>query len=145
MSISIRRAVPADQAACAGIFIATVTATFPNEPAAGKTAEAYASSILGEEQWVAFRGGNVIGYISVYWPTNFIHSLYIKPDFQGQGAGRTLLSTVLQLAKGDMELKTDKANERALAFYRRLGWRAVGEGIAATGPWWRLRCTGGIL
>lgn len=145
MSISIRRAVPADQAACAEIFVATVTATFPNEPAVGKTVDAYASSIVGEEQWVALRGGNIIGYISVYWPTNFIHSLYIRPDCQGQGAGRALLATVLQSAKGDMELKTDKGNQRAFAFYRRLGWRVVGEGTAATGPWWRLRNTGGIL
>jgi ribosomal protein S18 acetylase RimI-like enzyme len=145
MTISIRRAEPADHSICSAIFIATVTATFPNEPPEGRTAEAFASSIVGEEQWVAIRDDGIIGYISVYWPTNFIHSLYIKPDNQGQGAGPELLSTVLRIAKGDMELKTDKGNMRAFAFYRRLGWRVVGEGMAATGPWWRLRKSGGIL
>jgi len=145
MSISVRRAEPGDQAACTRIFIETVTATFPHEPDEGKTAAAYADSIVGEEQWVALNHTGIIGYISVYWPTNFIHSLYIRPAFQGAGAGRALLAEVRKIAKGDLELKTDRANERAFTFYRRLGWRVVGEGMAATGPWWRLRWPGGIL
>ena len=29
--------------------------------------------------------------------------------------------------------------ERAIGFYRHLGWREVGEGTADTGPWVRLR------
>lgn len=145
MPLGIRRAGPRDQAACAAIFIATITETFPNEPAQGRTAEAYAASVVGEEQWVAGSDGKIIGYISVYWPTNFIHSLYVLPGYQGQGAGRALLDTVLHCAQGDVELKTDKGNERAYAFYRRRGWRVVGEGLAATGPWWRLRQSGGIL
>jgi ribosomal protein S18 acetylase RimI-like enzyme len=145
MTISVRRAVPADHPVCAEIFIETVTATFPNEPPEGKTAEAYANSVAGEEQWVAINGSEIIGYISIYWPTNFIHSLYVRPSCQGQGAGRALLANALRGAKGDMELKTDKANMRAFTFYRRHGWRVVGEGMAATGPWWRLRRAGGIL
>ncbi|MBI2253760.1 MAG: GNAT family N-acetyltransferase [Proteobacteria bacterium] len=145
MTVTVRRAEAADQPACACIFIETVTATFANEPAEGKTATAYADSIIGEEQWVALIDGKIVGYISVYWPTNFIHSLYIQPAWQGRGAGRALLAEVRKLVKGDLELKTDKANERAFAIYRRLGWRVVGEGMAATGPWWRLRWAGGVL
>ncbi|WP_374652846.1 N-acetyltransferase family protein [Dongia sp.] len=140
MTLAVRRARPADLPVCADIYIVTVSVTFPGEPA---TAAAFAESIVGEEQWVAILDGDIIGYISVYWPTNFIHSLYIHPEFQSRGAGRALLAEVRKLAEGDMELKTDKANVRAFTFYRRLGWRAVGEGMAASGPWWRLRWTGG--
>lgn len=145
MTISVRRAGLVDQPACVAIFVETVTATFPHEPDTGKTAAAYADSVLGEEQWIALIDSEVIGYISVYWPTNFIHSLYVTPRFQGLGAGRALLAEVRKRTKGDLELKTDKANVRAFAFYRQLGWRVVGEGMAATGPWWRLRWAGGIL
>lgn len=145
MGINIRRAGPNDQAACAAIFIATLTHAFPNEPAEARTAAAYAASVVDEEQWVAIVSGRIIAYISVYWPTNFIHSLYVLPEFQDQGAGRALIDTVLGCAQGDVELKTDKGNERAYAFYRHLGWRVAGEGLAATGPWWRLRRSGGIL
>lgn len=144
MTLSVRLAGPGDQGACTRIFIETMTATFPNEPAEGKTAAAYANSIVGEEQWIAAEGSIIIGYISVYWPTNFIHSLYVNPALQGRGAGRALLAEVQKQARGDLELKTDKANERAFAFYRHLGWRVVGEGMAATGPWWRLRWPGGV-
>ncbi|MBK8157709.1 MAG: GNAT family N-acetyltransferase [Rhodospirillaceae bacterium] len=144
-SLAIRRAGEGDQAACAAIFIETMTTTFPEEPAAARTSAAYAASVLGEEQWLALSGSRIIGYISVYWPSNFIHSLYISPAFQGLGAGRLLMSTVLEQAMGDMELKTDKSNSRAFVFYRRQGWRVVGEGLAATGPWWRLRHAGGVL
>lgn len=145
MTIAVRRAGASDQAACARIFVETVAATFPDEPAESRTEDAYYHSTVGEEQWVALDNGEIIGFISVYWPTNFIHSLYIQPDRQGRGAGQKLLCEVLRLAKGDMELKTDKMNTRAHAIYRHLGWRVVGEGQAATGPWWRLRTAGGIL
>ncbi len=145
MAVAIRRASAGDQPACAAIFIETLAATFPNEPEIARDAAAYAASVVGEEQWVALLNGRIIGYISVYWQTNFIHSLYILPTYQGRGAGRTLLATVMQQAQGDVELKTDKANTKAFTFYRRLGWRVVGEGMAATGPWWRLRCSGGVL
>jgi ribosomal protein S18 acetylase RimI-like enzyme len=145
LPLAIRRAGPGDHDACAAIFFETLAASFPNEPAAARTVTAYAASVVGEEQWVAVSGNRIIGYISVYWPSNFIHSLYVQPAFQGRGAGRLLMSTVLEQAQGDMELKTDKANVRAFAFYRRHGWRVVGEGMAATGPWWRLRRAGGVL
>jgi ribosomal protein S18 acetylase RimI-like enzyme len=145
MTWDIRRVGPNDQAACAAVFIATMTATFPNEPAEGKTAAAYAASVAGEEQWAAFWNGKIIGYISVYWPTNFIHSLYVLPAYQGRGAGKALMETAIQAAKGDLELKTDKVNQPAFMFYRRNGWRVVGEGLAATGAWWRLRRNGGVL
>lgn len=145
MTMMVRSATPEDQPICAQIFVETVSATFPHEPDDAKTAAAYADSVTGEQQWVAYNESDIVGYISVYWPTNFIHSLYIRPASQGLGAGRLLLAEVRKLAKGDMELKTDKANERAFAFYRRLGWRVVGEGMAATGPWWRLRWPGGFV
>lgn len=145
MQWDIRRVGPNDQAACAAVFIATMTAAFPSEPAEGKTAAAYAASVVGEEQWAIFSNSKIIGYISIYWPTNFIHSLYILPAYQGRGAGKALLKTAVEAAQGDLELKTDKANQPAFMFYRRNGWRVVGEGLAATGPWWRLRQNGGVL
>ena len=94
---------------------------------------------------MAVDGKHIIALISVYWPTNFIHSLYVLPAFQGRGAGRALLTEVLRHAKGDMELKTDKVNVRAFDFYRHLGWRVVGEGATVSGPWWRMRAPGGAL
>jgi GNAT superfamily N-acetyltransferase len=101
--------------------------------------ERYYESIAGEEQWVAALSGQIVAVLSVYWPENFIHSLYVRPDRQNGGIGTALLDAVCRAAHGNCELKCDQANVRAIAFYRRKGWREVGEGIADTGPWVRLR------
>ena len=50
-----------------------------------------------------------------------------------------MLDVVLARARGVCELKCDRSNKRAVAFYKHLGWREVGEGTAETGPWVRLR------
>ena len=135
----IRAAVPADQPACAAVFLAAYRQAFPLHPPEYYVPERYFESITGEEQWVATQAGELVAVLSVYWPENFIHSLYVLPSRQGQGIGRRLLDAVLACAKGICELKCDKANRRAIAFYRHLGWYEVGEGEAETGPWVRLR------
>jgi GNAT superfamily N-acetyltransferase len=101
--------------------------------------ERYYESIAGEEQWVAVQRGEIIAVLSIYWPENFIHSLYVRPDRQDRGVGSALMEEVCRVARGDCELKCDRANLRAIAFYRRKGWREVGEGMAETGPWIRWR------
>ena len=135
----IREAVPADHPACAAVFLAAYRQAFPLHPPEYYVPERYFESITGEEQWVALHGGEIIAVLSIYWPENFIHSLYVLPSRQGQGIGQRLLDAVLARAKGPCELKCDTANKRAVAFYRHLGWREVGDGTADTGPWVRLR------
>jgi GNAT superfamily N-acetyltransferase len=63
----------------------------------------------------------------------------VAPDRQARGIGTALLEAVGREAHGICELKCDRANQKAIAFYRRKGWREVGEGMADTGPWVRLR------
>jgi GNAT superfamily N-acetyltransferase len=137
--LAIRPAVPADQPACAAVFLAAYRQAFPLHPPEYYVPERYFESITGEEQWLATQNGEIVAVLSIYWPENFIHSLYVLPSRQGQGIGRRLLDAVLDRAKGICELKCDKANKRAIAFYKHLGWREVGEGTADTGPWVRLR------
>jgi GNAT superfamily N-acetyltransferase len=135
----VRHAQPEDHDACARVFLAAYRQAFPDHPDAYYAPERYDESIVGEEQWVAVLNGEIVAVLSIFWPENFIHSLYVTPDCQGRGVGTALLEAVCRAAHGDCELKCDQANRRAIAFYRRKGWREVGEGIADTGPWVRLR------
>jgi GNAT superfamily N-acetyltransferase len=128
-----------DHPACAAVFLAAYRQAFPLHPEAYYVPERYYESIAGEAQWVAEIVGEIIALISVYWPENFIHSLYVEPGWQGKGVGAALVDAVLAAAHGPCELKCDRANPRAIGFYRHLGWREVGEGTADTGPWVRLR------
>jgi GNAT superfamily N-acetyltransferase len=135
----IRLAAPEDHPACAAVFLAAYRQAFPLHPPEYYVPERYFESITGEEQWVATQAGRIIAVLSIYWPENFIHSLYVDPGVQNRGIGRRLLEAVVGHARGICELKCDKANKRAVAFYKHLGWREVGEGTADTGPWVRLR------
>ena len=135
----IRQAVPEDHPHCAAIFLAAYRQAFPMHQAGYYVPERYFESIAGEEQWVAVENGVIVAVLSIYWPENFIHSLYVTPGRQGRGYGRRLLDAIAARAKGVCELKSDKVNKRAIAFYKHLGWREVGEGTAETGPWVRLR------
>ena len=135
----IRVAGPEDHPACAAVFLAAYRQAFPLHPPEYYVPERYFESITGEEQWVAIQNDRIIAVLSIYWPENFIHSLYVEPSIQNQGIGRRLLEDVAARAKGVCELKCDKVNKRAVAFYKHLGWHEVGEGTADTGPWVRLR------
>ncbi len=137
--IEIRPAYAEDQDDLAAIYAATYRATFPEEPAAHSEPAAYRLAILGETQYLASRGGRSLGFASVFWPENFVHSLYIHPEAQGQGLGRALIAYLLALGCGPIELKTDAANNRALGFYRHIGFREIGAGKGEFGEWRRFR------
>jgi GNAT superfamily N-acetyltransferase len=61
-----------------------------------------------------------------YW---WIQSLYIKPEFRGQGLLKPLIEVVREEAKrqGALELRlyAHRSNERALSAYRREGFREL--------------------
>jgi GNAT superfamily N-acetyltransferase len=140
---SVRLAISDDAADCAIVFAAAQAGAFPDDPPDTRDFAAYTRACTGEEQWVCCLGRDIIGFISVYWEDNFIHSLYIHPSHQKQGAGRALLAAVQALDRGPLELKVDEVNVSARAFYHRLGWREVGDGVGQRGRWLRLRWDGG--
>lgn len=140
--IEVRPAGPTEAEECALVYDAALAAAFPDEPATSRDRAAYLRACAGEEQWVCLLDRVIIGFISVYWNENFIHSLYILPAQQKRGAGRALLAAIQALDRGPLELKVDEVNVSARAFYARLGWREVGEGVGDRGRWLRLRWDG---
>lgn len=67
-----------------------------------------------------------------------VDELYLAPEYQGIGLGRRLFRAVLN-DLGDRGARTVAVwslsdNERACAFYRRMGGRAVAEGRERIGP-----------
>ena len=49
----------------------------------------------GELIWVAIELGRPIGFISIWESNNFIHNLFVHPDFAGCGVGTKLLDVCL--------------------------------------------------
>lgn len=72
-------------------------------------------------------------------PGIFLEDLYIKPEFRGKGIGRQVLTYLARLAVergcGRLEWAVLSWNERAIAFYKRLGAQPLDE-------WMIFRLTG---
>ena len=74
------------------------------------------------EVWVAEAEGRVVGYVG--FDPDWIHHLYILPDFQGQGAGPRLLAKAMADGR-QRRLWTFQQNARARKFYEDRGFAAV--------------------
>jgi GNAT superfamily N-acetyltransferase len=71
------------------------------------------------EVWVADDDDRVSGYIA--FTPDWIHHLYVHPDFQGRGIGPQLLA--LAMADGrPRRLWTFQQNDRARRFYEKRGF-----------------------
>jgi ribosomal protein S18 acetylase RimI-like enzyme len=103
------------------------------------TLEGFISQVEGEESHVVEIGGSVAGFISVWKPDQFVHHLYVLPQFQGHGVGQALLQKAEEMYGLPLSLKCATGNARAQRFYKSHGWVPMGEsGTGEDGPWVRL-------
>ncbi len=97
--------------------------------------EDFARDTEGERIWVAEVNAQVIGFISVWEPENFIHHLYVLPAFAGRNVGSQLLQTCLAYIGYPARLKCVSANTRALQFYRARGWQTLSVDMGPEGEY----------
>lgn len=90
-----------------------------------------------ERVFVAENNQEVIGFISLYTPDDFIHCLFIDDHFKGQSAGHLLLEKAKEQLHLPMRLKCLSRNKPALAFYEKEGWEKVHE-VKAPDAYWQL-------
>lgn len=77
----------------------------------------------GEALFVAEVNGRVAGFASLIRVMDFVHLLFVAPEFRRQGVGHALIKRMRQEAIGSLTLKCVIDNEAALKFY-------AGEGFA---------------
>lgn len=134
---TIRTALVSDVAGCARLFAAGQQEIDPRSPPWSEAS--FAEEVEGEEILVAAADGKVVGFVSLWRPDGFVHFLHVAPAWRRRGLGRRLLARARIEAGRPLELKCLTANRAALAFYRRLGWRAVGGADGGATPFLRLR------
>jgi GNAT superfamily N-acetyltransferase len=100
--------------------------------------EDFDEAIREEEVLVALKGNIPIGFIAWWLPDNFIHSLFIDPEFIGKGVGKSLLKTCLKRTGKPATLKCLKANKKALKFYEFQNWKIISEGESDDGDYYLL-------
>jgi RimJ/RimL family protein N-acetyltransferase len=79
--------------------------------------------------------GDIVGFLALWEPENFIHMLYVRPEFQGRGAGTALLQALPNWPFRRYRLKCLVKNKRALAYYEAMGFEVSGFGTSAEGDY----------
>ncbi|MBV9997722.1 MAG: GNAT family N-acetyltransferase [Verrucomicrobia bacterium] len=134
--VHVRRFCSAsDSAACIEIYYRTRRETFVWLPRTRFRRSDFLVDTFEEELIVAEQDGKVIAFAGVYLPDDFLHHLYVAREYQGRGIGSALLQHLLDRSEGALRLKCLRRNERALAFYRRRGWREGEHGRDEFGEW----------
>jgi GNAT superfamily N-acetyltransferase len=114
-------------------------------PAGVKADANFARSSQGEAVFVCHDPeGCLVGLLSVYVPESFIHHVYVDPEFERQGVGTVLLSSLETWLPLPWHLKCVSANASARAFYARHGWIEVGSGNSDQGPFVLLERRSGL-
>lgn len=103
--------------------IQSTLAQFKNHPATG-------TLIIAETEY----GITAYAIVVYYWSNEhggniaIIDELYVKPEWRNKGLGQKIINYVLDKEKGKsllIQLEASPANQRALDFYRRLGFSEV--------------------
>ena len=78
------------------------------------------------------------GFISIWEPENFVHHLYVHPDYQNLGVGKKLVQNVVNLFGLPLRLKCLSKNTKALAFYFSQNWIEKGKSEGENGEYLNL-------
>ncbi|MEH7462284.1 GNAT family N-acetyltransferase [Bacillus thuringiensis] len=98
--------------------------------------EDFDKDTVGEYIILAEENNHILGFASLYLPENFIHNLFVHPDFFGKGVGGELLNASIEKMNKPLRLKCVSKNEKAMKFYENKGWKkAVEEGESAERYW----------
>lgn len=98
--------------------------------------EDFDAATRDETIWVAEIDGHRVGFASVWVADNFLHNLFVDPQWQGQGVGARLLEKVQSEFTSTGALKCLVQNTAALQFYQRHGWHIEARGSSPDGDYW---------
>ena len=94
------------------------------------TATVFAKTINEKLVLVCESDNGLLGYTVIDKPQQNkveIETLYVLPKFQGQGIGRSFIDKVVELYKYNIWLSVWIENQKALRFYKHLGFVEDGE------------------
>lgn len=133
--IAIRESTSADLAELRKLFLDARRATFPWRSQGEWTLEDFDHATEGEPVLVATLEGRIVGFVSWWPPSDFVHNLFVTPDRLRSGIGGRLLHAALARIGRPAWLKCDRKNENAIAFYLANGWEPYVERTELGADW----------
>lgn len=91
----------------------------------GRSPADYAGAIECGGDWIAHEDEVPVGFVEFF--TRTISMLYVRPERAGRGVGGRLLRFAVNRMRGRTDVIEVEALLNAEAFYRRHGFRSVGE------------------
>ena len=76
----------------------------------------------GWELFVAEDGGEIAAMLAFKRAQKYLDQLFVAPAFQGKGIGKRLLAFARAAMPGEIWLRTDEENARAIGWYEREGF-----------------------
>ncbi|TCR90855.1 GNAT family N-acetyltransferase [Rhizobium sp. BK376] len=135
-SWTIRPAEREDRTVLSDIYLYVRRTTFTWVDPGQFHEEDFAAHTRGERVFVCEdRAVGIAGFLALWEPEDFIHMLYIRPRFQGQGAGTALLEFLPGWPVRAYRLKCLVRNKRAMGFYASLGFQVTGNGTSPEGDY----------
>lgn len=98
--------------------------------------EDFDRAVLGETILVAERDGHLLGFASIFTQENFLHNLFVDPQYQGTGAGSALLHAAEETFTRHGSLKCLAKSKNAVAFYLSKGWTIISAGDSPKGEYY---------
>ncbi|WHY88663.1 GNAT family N-acetyltransferase [Neobacillus novalis] len=125
--MKIRVANELDYPELRNVYLQSRSKTFFWENTEEMILEDFDKHTVGEHIILAEENNHILGFASLYLPDNFIHNLFVHPDFLGMGVGGQLLNASIEKMNRPLKLKCVSKNQNAMKFYERNGWKKVVE------------------
>ncbi|GAB2774479.1 GNAT family N-acetyltransferase [Streptomyces chlorus] len=127
-AVDLRRALPADSAPAAGVWLRSFAAALPGvvRPRSDDEVHGYFRHVLVplRETWVAeTEGGGLVGVMVL--EDEELAQLYLAPEWRGRGLGDRFVALAKEHRPEGLFLWTFQVNGPAHRFYERHGFEAV--------------------
>ncbi|HEY2532741.1 MAG TPA: GNAT family N-acetyltransferase [Xanthobacteraceae bacterium] len=83
----------------------------------------------GFRSLVAARQGHIVGAVLLNPETGYLDQIVVATPEQGRGVGDVLLAAAQHLSPAGLDLQVNRDNARAIRFYEKHGFVAVGEDV----------------
>ncbi|WP_420916505.1 GNAT family N-acetyltransferase [Paenibacillus thiaminolyticus] len=125
--VNIRAATERDYPDLRMIYLESRTRTFHWAETEKMNIDDFDRDTVDEYILLAEEDNHILGFASLYLPDNFIHNLFVHPDFLGKGIGGMLLDASIAQMNPPVRLKCVSENHNAMKFYEKNGWKKVVE------------------